>query len=54
MTCSRSAPGYLDVHAALANQDLADLPARSPVAAYDPETGTVYLADDPYTVWDNR
>ena len=46
--------GYLDVQAALANQDLADLPARSPIAVYDSSTGTVYLGDDPATLWDSR
>ncbi len=46
--------GYLDVQAALANTDLSDLPARSPQAIYDPETGVVFLADDPNTLWDTR
>jgi serine protease AprX len=46
--------GYLDVQAALANQDLADLPATSPTALYDPNTGMVYLADNLNVVWDNR
>ena len=46
--------GYLDVQAALANRDLADLPARSPVAAYDAASGVAFLVGDPATVWDNR
>ncbi len=46
--------GYLDIQAALSNRELADLPARSPVAMYDAQTGAVFLADDPNAVWDNR
>lgn len=43
--------GYLDLAAALANTDLATGTAMSPTAVYDSNTGNVYLAHDPSTVW---
>jgi serine protease AprX len=43
--------GYLDIAAALANHDLAKLPALSPVVTFDPATGNVYLVDGQAAVW---
>ena len=43
--------GYLDVNAALANTDLAMLPALSPVASYDPVTRHVYVTVGQTVLW---
>jgi serine protease AprX len=43
--------GYLDVAAALSSTDLADAPAVSPSAAYDPSTQSVYLVTGQGVVW---
>jgi serine protease AprX len=45
--------GYLDINAALANTDLATLPALSPVAKYDPITHKVTVALDYSISWGN-
>lgn len=43
--------GYLDIAAALSNNDLATLPAVSPVASYDPSTGFVTISRS--DLWSN-
>ncbi|HET6934545.1 MAG TPA: S8 family peptidase [Candidatus Angelobacter sp.] len=43
--------GYVDVAAALASSDLASGTAMSPTAHFDPNTGDVYLTEDPSSVW---
>jgi serine protease AprX len=43
--------GYLDVNAALANTDLATLPALSPTAVYDPLTKTVSVIVNQAITW---
>jgi serine protease AprX len=45
--------GYLDIAAALASSDLADAPAASPTAVYDPTTQTVSLVTGTSVVWGN-
>ena len=46
--------GYLDVAAALADNNLATGTALSPTASFDPTTGDVYLSADSSAVWDSR
>ena len=43
--------GYLDIAAALSNNDLADAPAVSPSAVFDPTTQSVYLVTGTSVVW---
>src|SRR5438876_816408 len=43
--------GYLDIAAALSSNDVADAPAVSPTAVYDPSTQSVYLVTGTSVVW---
>jgi serine protease AprX len=43
--------GYLDIQAALANTDVAPLPATSPAAVFNPSTHTVSLVNGTNVVW---
>jgi serine protease AprX len=43
--------GYVDMAAALANNDVASGTAMSPVAVYDAKSGDVHLVRDPSSVW---
>ena len=43
--------GYLDIVAALSSNDLADAPAVSPTAVFDPTTQSVYLVTGQGVVW---
>jgi len=43
--------GYLDIAAALSSNDLADAPAVSPTAVFDPTTQSVYLVTGQGVVW---
>src|SRR5579864_7260947 len=43
--------GYVDVEAALANADVANGTAMSPVASYDSTSGNVYLNDSRSAIW---
>src|SRR5271168_1370164 len=45
--------GYVDLEAALANTDLAEGTAMSPVATFNSVTNSVYLKDDPSAVWNS-
>jgi serine protease AprX len=45
--------GYLDAAAALANTDVANGTAMSPIATYDATSGQVYLTYDPSSIWNN-
>jgi serine protease AprX len=45
--------GYLDIQAALANEDIAGGLALSPTAAFDSSTGNVYLVADNSAPWGN-
>lgn len=45
--------GYLDIAAALANNDLATGPALSPVASFNPSTSQVTIAFNPSAIWGN-
>jgi serine protease AprX len=46
--------GYADMAAALASTELSSGPAISPTAAYDSNTGNVYLTSDPSSVWGTK
>jgi serine protease AprX len=43
--------GYVDIAAALANTDLATLPASSPTVSYNPGTGAVSLVSGTNVAW---
>ena len=43
--------GYLDMQAALSDSNLATLSAKSPTAAYDDVTGSVYFVADSSALW---
>lgn len=43
--------GYLDIAAALSSNDVADAPAVSPTAVFDPTTRSVYLVNGTAVVW---
>src|SRR5260370_3298550 len=45
--------GYLNIPAALANNDLASGSAMSPSVTFDPSTNTVYLVEGTSVVWGN-
>jgi serine protease AprX len=45
--------GYLDINAALASNDLATMPAVSPMATIDPTTGTVTIVRNLSLSWGN-
>ncbi len=45
--------GYMDIAAALANNDLATGPALSPVASFNPATGLVTITFNPSDAWDS-